>query len=246
MKYTLAILAAMVLASIEPAAQAAEGKPARVLLTTGGHAFEQKQFFALFDAMKEIAYTKAEMPAAASRLTPALRADFDVLVMYDMNKKISADEAAQFTALAKAGIGIVSLHHNVGANAAWDGFRDIIGGKYIFKETEIDGRKYAKTPWQHGQDMPIHVADAQHPITRGISDFTIHDETYGVYYVSPKAHILLTTTHPKNNPQIAWTYEVGASRVVYLQLGHDSKAYEHPAYGELVRRSILWTIGRLK
>jgi type 1 glutamine amidotransferase len=169
-----------------------------------------------------------------------LEKEFDVIVMYDMVAAISPEQQKAFEDLLQTGIGVVSLHHNLGAHRNWDEFRKIIGGKFMFADCEIDGRKYSKSTFTHGQDVKVHVADKEHPITRDLQDFEIHDEVYGKCYVSPEVHVLLTTDHPKSTPEIAWTYQYGKSRVFYLMLGHDAKAWSHPSYPAIVLRGIQW------
>jgi hypothetical protein len=223
---------------------AQRGEKIRVLLTTGGHGFETEPFYAMFDAMPGIEYTKAELPKDAGLLKPGLEKQYDVIVMYDMSPPITPDQQKSFVALLERGIGLVSLHHNLGAHRDWDEFRKIIGGKFVFEDCVIDGKPYSKTPWSHGEDLNIEIADGDHPITRGMKDFAIHDETYGRFYVAPGVHVLLKTDHPKNNPVVAWTTQYGSSRVFYLMLGHDSKAYANPNYRALLEQGIRWTAAR--
>lgn len=222
----------------------ADGAKIRVLLTYGGHGFDEKPFFAMFDALPGVSYTKAPLPESAERLKPGLEKDCDVVVMYDMFSGLSDDQRKAFVGLLNAGIGVVSLHHNVGAHANWDEFRKIIGGKFIFQDCEIDGKKYAKSPWADGQHMRIHVADKEHPITQGLEDFEVHDEAYGTFYVAPDVHVLLTTDYATCNPQIAWTREYGKSRVAYLMLGHDNVAWSNPNYPKILGRAIQWAAGK--
>ena len=147
--------------------------------------------------------------------------------------------------MLKTGIGVVSLHHNLGAHRDWEEFRAIIGGKFIHAPCEIDGVEYPKSGWSHGETLKITVADRDHPITQGLDDFVIHDETYSNYYTSPDVKVLLKTDHPKNDPEIAWVHQYGKSRVFYLMLGHDSKAWANPAYPRLLLRGIRWAAGSL-
>jgi len=225
------------------AGEAAE-KPIRVLLTYGGHGFQQEPFFAMFDTMDAITYTKCELPKQADMLAPGLEKQFDVIVMYDMAKGVRREHQEAFAELVKnRGIGVVSLHHNMGAHRNWDGYREIIGGQFIFAPTEIDGKRYPKSGWAHGQDMKVTVADRDHPITRGIDDFEIHDEVYNNYYTDPDAHVLLTTDHPKNDPELAWVRTCGKSRVFYFMLGHDAKAWANPNFPTIVLNGIRWAVG---
>jgi type 1 glutamine amidotransferase len=221
------------------------GSKIRVLLTTGGHDFEKAAFFGMFDNLPDVRYTKAEMPKDAALLRPGLEKDYDVLVRYDMAQGFTHQQEEAFRELMLKGIGLVALHHNINAQANWPEYRKIIGGKWSLGDCEIEGRKFHKSTWKHGQEMPVAVVDHQHPITRGLADFTIHDETYGGYFVSPAVTLLLKTNHPLNDPQIAWVTHYGNSKVAYLQLGHDSKAWGNPAYPVLLERMIRWAAGRL-
>jgi type 1 glutamine amidotransferase len=231
-------------ASLAASAEEAGGK-IRVLLTYGGHGFEEKAFFAMFDAMPGIATTKAKLPDQAGLLKPGLEKDQDVIVMYDMVGDFKPDQRAAFVELLKtSGIGLVALHHNLGAHKTWDEYPKIIGGKYVFKACEINGVSWPPSKYAHGQDMNIQVADKDHPITRGVADFVVHDETYKGYYVAPDVRVLLKTDHAKNEPSVAWVKEYGKSRVFYLMLGHDSKAWTQPAYPLLIQRGIRWAAGR--
>ena len=135
-------------------------------------------------------------------------------------------------------------HHNLGAHPQWDEYTKIIGGKYCFGVYQEGDKKFGPSTYEHDQDIKVAVADREHPITRGLADFAIHDEVYNHCYVAPDVHVLLTTNHPKNNPQIAWVHEYGKSRVFYFQLGHDSQAWKNPAYPEILARGIRWAAGK--
>jgi type 1 glutamine amidotransferase len=218
-------------------------KPLRILLTYGGHGFAEAPFFAMFDALPGIQYTKAPLPEKADLLKPGLENEYDAIVMYDMVRKITPQQQAAFVQLLEKGIGLVSLHHNLGAHRDWSEFPRIIGGKFIFGESVFEGKPYKKSTWSHGEDLKVTIADHDHPITKGLSDFQIHDETYGGYYTASDVHILLRTDHPKNDPELAWTKNYGVSRVFYLMLGHDQHAWQNSAYPQLLERGIRWVAG---
>lgn len=225
------------------AADVAGGKT-RILLTFGGHGFDEQPFFAMFDALPDVQTTRAEMPKSAALLRPGLEKDYDCLVMYDMVAAITPEQQAAFVQLLQTGIGVVSLHHNLGAHRDWPEFRKIIGGQFVLKPMEIEGRPYKVSTWSHDETLAITAVDKQHPITQGIGDFQIHDETYGGYYTAPGVHVLLKTDHPKNKPELAWVTEYGRSRVFYLMLGHDAKAYACPQFQQLVHQGIRWAARR--
>ena len=130
----------------------------------------------MFDALPDVVCTKAELPKAADMLRPRLQKDYDVIVMYDMVPGCTPEQQKSFIELLNQGIDLVSLHHNLCAHDAWSEYREIIGGKYLLKETTIDGKKCGPSDYSDDQDMAVAVADRQHPITAGIADFKIHDE----------------------------------------------------------------------
>lgn len=225
-------------------AQAAPEKPVRVLLVTGGHAFDTNQFFATFDALPGVSVERAKFPEVAARLKPGLEKDFDVIVRYDMYGPASPEERKNFLDLMATGIGLVATHHCITSHPAWPEYARLIGGKYLLKPETLDGRDYPKSAYAHGEELDVKVVDAVHPVSRGIRDFSIHDETYAGTWLAPDARVLMTTDHPKNAKHLVWVREQGPARIAYIQFGHDAKAYANPAYQTVVRQAILWAAKR--
>ncbi len=223
------------------ACQAPAGGKVRVLFTYGGHDFDRESMFAMLDSIPDVACAKYELPREMDRLKPGLEKEFDVIVRYDMVSKASPKQQQNFMDLMKtSGIGLVALHHNLGAHPDWNDYKSIIGGKFIHKPCEIDGKAYPKSGFYHGQDLDITVAEKDHPVTKGGEDFRIRDEAYNKYYVAPDVRLLLKTDHPKNDPQVGWVREFGRSRVFYLMLGHDPAAWENPAFRKILLQGIRW------
>ena len=216
----------------------------RVLVTYGGHGFETKPFWAMFDALPNVAYTKAEMPKAADLLKPGFEKQYDVVVMYDMAPRFTPEQQKAFVELLKTGIGLVSLHHNLGAHGDWEEFANIIGGAYLHKARQLGGKTYGPSVYAEGQDIKVSVADRRHPITAGVDDFQIHDECYGKFYTAPDVKVLLTTDHPKNEPPVAWVKQYGKSRVFHFMLGHGAVSWKNPAYPRILANGIRWAAGK--
>jgi hypothetical protein len=220
-------------------------KKIRVLLTCGGHDFQKAQFFEMFDNLTGIEYTAVKLPDSASILKPGLEKRFDVIVMYDMVESITHGKRKNFLALLRKGIGVVAMHHNLGAHRHWEEYVKIIGGKYLFERDTLAGVIYSPSTYAHDQNITVKVKNKGHPIMNGIFEFQIHDETYKNYYVSPDVDVLLTTDHPQSDPEIAWVTKYGESPVCYLLLGHDSKAWSNPVYPKILQNAILWAGGVL-
>jgi len=226
-------------------AQPTNAAPAlRVLLITGGHGFEQGPFFKMFDELPGVVCRKAAYPQAAALLKPGLEKECDVIVMYDMVKAITPEQQQAFVALLNRGIGLVLLHHNLAAHEDWPEFTKIRGGRYFLKAGTVDGKAYPPSTFAEGQTVNVIVADRSHFITKGLADYTLHDEIYAGCYVSPAVHVLLKTDHPKSCPDLAWAHTYGKSRVFYLMSGHDHQAWANPNFREILLRGIRWTAGR--
>jgi len=222
---------------------AAEGKT-RVLLVHGGHDFETNQFLQVFRTNPAISFQVVAHPRAQTLFAASHAGEYDVLLFYDLWQDISERAKADLIDRLKEGKGLVALHHCLASYQGWDEYPRIIGGKYHLKPWRENETERAPSTFKHDVDFAVRIADPSHPITRGLHDFTIHDETYGGCEVRPDSHALLKTDDPTSTSVIGWCKMYEAARVVYLQLGHDHKAYENPNYQQLVRQAIEWAAKR--
>lgn len=225
------------------AAWAEQGK-IKVLVVTGGHDFEPA-FITIFDH-PDIEYTHVEHPQVNSIFTDGTAQRYDTIVLYDLWQEITDEQKQGMLDYLKSGKGLVSLHHSIANYQDWPEYLKVTGVRYVLdaKGTTIEGKEYPQSKYQHDVPMDIAIADAAHPITRGLSHFQIVDEAYKDYYVSPSVHMLLTTDNPMNNTSIAWTNTYHGNEIVYIQLGHDSLAFFHPMYRHLVAQAIRFTAKR--
>jgi type 1 glutamine amidotransferase len=195
---------------------------------------------------KDKAETVTKAEHAKSSATAYDREDLlthDVVVLYDMPMVITEKQRAAFLSLFDKGIGVVVLHHALVSYQDWPEYEQIIGGRYP-KPPNGQPQVTDVVGYQHDEEVPITILAKDHPITAGLSDFTIHDEIYWGFRVGKDVTPLLSTTHTKSGKPLAWTRQQGKSRLVYLQLGHDHKAWDHPNYSTLVERSIRWVAGK--
>lgn len=215
----------------------------RVLLIVGGHGFEAKPFQQLFQEMpgihcETVSHTNAQRQAH-DLFKPAAAATYDVIVCYDMWQKISEETKSDLKNLLKQGKGLVVLHHALANYQDWPEFARIAGGQYVLpKKGQKPGPK--DSTYKHDVIFKVHIEDPSHPITQGLSDFEIHDETYGNLTVNADAHPLLSTDEPTSNKLIGWCKQYESSRVAAIQLGHDHLAYENPHFRQLLRQAIGW------
>ncbi len=240
--FNLTLLAGGVAFAADPAKDS--GDKIRVLVVIGGHDFEKEPFFKLFKDNTDISFEAVEHPNAHARLKAEASKQFDVLVLYDMWQPITDETKRDFVERLKEGKGLVALHHAIASYQEWPEYWKIVGARYYLKPMVVDGVEKRRSAFKHDMQFKVHVVDPRHPVTRGVSDFDLHDETYKWFDVAPDSHPLLTTDEPESNKIIAWTRTYENARVVYLQSGHDHFAYENPHYQRLVRQAIRWTARR--
>lgn len=241
MKNILLFILILFAFSLKSAAKSDRNKPIRVLVITGNHSYNKETFNAMFASFGgAITYQVAEFPAAYEMFFPENRNKYDVLVFYHMWQKITDEQKAIFADCIRQGKPVVALHHSICAYDDWEEYWHIIGGKYFHKPTVVYGKEYPACSYIHDLHFMASVANKKHPITKGVKDFELFDETYKGYYVEPGVKLLLTTTDTTSTPVIGWSKIYGKARIVTLQSGHDSPTFQNPNFRQLLKQSIEW------
>lgn len=225
-------------------AVAGAAPPVRVLLVCGGHDYETNQFLQVFRDNPGITFTHVTHPAAHAWLGADKAREWDVLVLYDMWQDISDRAKQDFVGRLKEGKGLVVLHHAIANYQNWPEYEQIIGARYYLAATNRNGVPKARSQYQHDVTFRIQVLNRDHPVTRGLNDFEIRDETYRLFDVAADVTPLLGTQEPLSNPVIAWAKTYQQARVVYLQSGHDHYAYENPNFRRFLANAIRWAARR--
>jgi hypothetical protein len=219
-------------------------KPIRILVITGGHDYKADQFNQMLYGLGDnITWQIAELPGAYDMFLPENRNKYDVLVFYHMWQTISDEQGRVMAECIGEGKPLVVLHHSICAFDDWPEYWNIIGGKYFHKPTTVDGIVYPACSYIHDLHFKAKIVNPENPVTSGMTDFEIFDETYKGYYVAPGVTPILTTDEPSSTPVIGWTKKYGQVRVVTLQSGHDVPTFENPNYRKLLKQSIEWVYG---
>ena len=217
----------------------------RVVIVTGGHGFDKAAFLGVFDAFADVKYVEAKQADDSEIFEDISKWDYDVIVLYNMGQKISPKRQENFVKLLKKGVGVVAMHHSIGAFQDWKTYPKIIGGKYYLRPMTEDGVMHEASKYKDNVKMEVKVEDQQHPITRGLKDFVITDETYKQCSFQRDNHVLLSTDAPTNDKPVCWVRKYGKSRICYFQFGHGPKAYGDSNFRILTARAIRWSAGRL-
>lgn len=159
----------------------------------------------------------------------------DLIVPVWTMGKITNEQSNPLLEAVKSGVGLGGWH---GCMA--DSFREhteyqfMVGGQWVAHPGNII-------------DYTVQIADHEHPITAGLSDFAMHSEQYYMH-VDPANRVLATTTFSGEHAPwidgvvmpVVWTKMWGKGRVFYSSLGHVTADFDVPEAREIVRRGLLW------
>ncbi len=206
----------------------------KVLLFTGGHDFERGAFFGMLEGMEGFSFTEVKHPQANEYFLDGRALEYDVILFYDMVQEISEEQKEGFENLVKEGIGLVFLHHAIVSYQDWEFFKQIVGGRY-----HENGEKASN--YKHDVEFKAKVVNTSHPVMKGISDFTLFDETYGNVEILGTVTPLLKTDHPNSMPLLAWAHEpFPRTRSVFIQPGHGPQIYSLKPFQQLLKQGLGW------
>ncbi|MCY4402860.1 MAG: ThuA domain-containing protein [Candidatus Poribacteria bacterium] len=199
----------------------------KIAVVTGEHGFREKDFDKIFKSMDDIEFIREDLDVFVDNPN---QKEYDTVVFYNFHRPYPTDtQAKTILDLTERGQGIVILHHAILAFPEWDAYSEMCG---------IDERSdFGYFPKQTFQ---VQVTDPTHPITEGLTDWEMGDETYTMTSAGDDSTILLTTDHPDSMDVLGWAREYGNSRIFCLQSGHDNVTYSNPNFREVLRRGIQW------
>ena len=213
----------------------------KVVIVTGGHDFDRESFFEIFDSFEDIDYVEAAQSDESELFDEISGWDYDVIVLYHMTQEISPRRQENFVELLEDGVGVVAIHHSIGAFRGWPEYKRIIGSKFYLEETREGGVVHKALGYKHDVDFDVEVKDSKHPVTRGLGAFLIHDEVYRNLAYEPDNHVLLTTNHPASDESVCWVRDYANSRVCCVVMGHGKEIYFDNNYRRLVGQAVCWS-----
>ncbi len=168
----------------------------------------------------ELAYTDK-----VTDLNPDTLGKYDALVVYANTTQITKDQEKALLDYVNGGGGFVPLH--------CASFCFLNSPEYI----ALVGAQFQK----HGTgQFETTVADADHPITRGLLPFRTWDETYVHARGAQDRHVLQTRDDGAGKEPWTWTRTQGKGRVFYTAYGHDARTWGHPGFHDLFERGLRW------
>lgn len=246
MKYMIPVMVLFWTASgIVPvwAAQQAANEPSaaksiEAVLVTGGHDFDENAVLPFFKGLEGVHVTHAPQRDDSELFEDVADWRYDVIVFYNMGTRISPEREKNLLGLLDKGTGVVVLHHAMADYPDWAEFETIAGVRYLLKPREQDGTAIPGSTYQHDRDFKVHVADPEHPVTKGVADFEVHDETYKGCVFAPDNKPLLTTEDETSDLTIGWARKYKNSKVCVIQVGHGPQVFGQEPYRRLLTQAI--------
>jgi type 1 glutamine amidotransferase len=242
-----------------------------VQVVTGGHPFEAEPFFAVFDSMNGIEWSKATTPSVGT----------DVIVFYDMPglRFTGGDPPVEFPEppiavietledLQRRGTGLVFMHHAVASWPAWEGFAELVGGRFHYQPGTLRGTGYPDSGYVFDVEHTVSIIEPVHPICRELpANFRIVDELYCFPVFEDSITPIMRTdfpvddptkffsadlairgrrnsnegwTHPRGSDLVGWIKPAGNSPLVYLQFGDGPVTYADPNFRRVLTNAIEW------
>ncbi|MCW1923420.1 ThuA domain-containing protein [Luteolibacter arcticus] len=172
-----------------------------------------------------IDFTYSENPAEA--LSPSTLAKYDAVLMYgnwEQNGPMPTAQLSSLTAYVENGGAFLPIHCASACYGKSPEFIKLVGGRFkghtagVFKATNVN---------------------PEHPIMRSYGGFEAWDETY-VHDTQSEDRVIL---EKRDQEPWTWVREQGKGRIFYTAAGHDHRVWDQPAFRDLIKRAILWSVG---
>lgn len=139
----------------------------------------------------------------------------------------------------EGGGGALFMHNVTNVSLYNEDFRDVMGGAY---QGHPNIRPFRVT-----------ITNRDHPITRGVSDFTVTDEQHFMEYQKDPKFLLMQSVNEDGltfrnlgaTAAAGWAYDYGKGRVCYLSPGHLITAMWNPEYEKIQKNAVRWLLRQI-
>lgn len=227
---------------------AAEAKPLKALLITGGcchnYPFQAQQLTNATAKLAPVEWTivdeggngtHAEIPLYNQ---PDWAKGYDVVVHNECFADTTNEVYIQkITSVHQAGVPGVVIHcaMHTYRSAKIDDWREFLG---------VTSKRH-----DHQSRYPVKLVEPVHPILKGVATdwVTPMDELYVIDKVWPNTKPLATSVseRDKKTYPVIWINQYGKARVFGTSWGHSDDAWRDPNFLTIVARGTLWAAGRL-
>jgi type 1 glutamine amidotransferase len=156
----------------------------------------------------------------------------DFLIYSAKMPELPAQAQENLLNFVKGGKGFFVQHLASASFPKWEEFGKLCGRKWVMGTSGHGPRAVFKA----------NIADKQHPITAGLSDFDVDDELYAKLQGNEKIQVLITADSDwsKATEPLVFIQNYGQGRVVHNAFGHDRKALMTPNVQKIIARGTEW------
>ncbi|MFZ1771158.1 MAG: ThuA domain-containing protein [Caldilinea sp.] len=151
---------------------------------------------------------------------------------------LQAHQQVAFEEYVASGRPVIAHHGGIASYDDWPRYGELLGFTWVWGET---------THSPLGEHT-VHIEPVDHPVTAGVSDYTLFDELYYNVRVSPgvETQILATADwEGAARPMIIAAKggrTAGAGRTIYLANGHDLRAFAAPALHRIWQSTVRYAL----
>jgi len=161
--------------------------------------------------------------------------NYDVIVFTIYAQKLGdlpAQAKENLLNYVKGGKGFFVQHLATASFPKWEEFGKLCGRKWVMGTSGHGPRS----------DFTSKIVDKEHPITKGLTDFTTNDELYAKLQGNEEIHVLVTADSDwsKKTEPLIFVKSYGQGRVVHNAYGHDGKALKTPSVQKIIIRGTEW------
>jgi len=221
--------AALAVAAGAASGQQPDGKIKLLFMRGGGH--DWKSFTPiLVEVLDKTGDFDVTLTVELDDLKAEQIKNFDVVLFYGSGRDFTDPAQEQgLNDFVRGGGGLAGIHATDAFKKS-DVYWELLGGRFAGH----GGGKYT-----------VYIHDKDHPITAGLEDFEIGDETYSHHYHKNACMRSLVRMDRGNERQsMAWIQQAGKGRVFNTGLGHGREAWTNPQFQRLVVRGLYWAAGR--
>jgi hypothetical protein len=234
---------------------AAETKPLRALLITGGccHDYNaQKDILKKgLEARANVVVDQIHSPDGSTTPplpiygNPEYAKGYDVVIHDECAVTVSNPTTiAGVLAPHRKGVPGVNLHCGVHSYRIADAGQPAKAGEERSAWFDYVGLQSSG----HGPQQPIAInyVNRDHAITRGLANWTtINEELYNNIQIFPTVTPLARGTQGNYGAIVTWVNDYKGTRVFSTTLGHNNETVADARYLDLVTRGLLWACGKL-
>lgn len=200
----------------------------------GHHPLEVSQTVA--ELLKEAGFAvELETELSTFEDAHALKA-YDLIIPNWTMGEMSDAQAKGLSEAVEQGTGLGGWHGGAGdAFRTQCYFQFMVGGQFVGHPG-------------NNKDYTVDIADPSHPVTQGLSSFTMQATEQYYMHIDPAVQVLATTV--VNQPTLAWLEGTvmpvawvrpwGQGRVYYCALGHKTEDFSVPSAQALLIQGLRW------